>query len=173
MVMLIEEVLIKVLLSSPACLLMRLVGASAISKFSKVCHFVMFPFTLVQRLEIVQDYHTNFTFSKKNGDKTFIEKSISQLRLISGLLTSTNERQRKIVSLLGESNPRLVQEAQLHSQKLTFWCRLWYSGVAGTYFGRNEAGNVLTINSEHYICITISTDFFVRNLMKSRRTNSI
>lgn len=57
-----------------------------------------------------------------------------------------------------ESNPRVVHESPLHPQKLTVWCGLWYGGIIGPYFFRNEAGDAVTINSERYN--TMLTDFF-------------
>lgn len=64
-----------------------------------------------------------------------------------------------------ESNPRVVHQQPLHPAKLTVWCGLWYGGIIGPYFFRNEEGVSVTVNSERYN--SMLTDFFSRNLMKS------
>ena len=48
-------------------------------------------------------------------------------------------------------NPRLLHESPLHAYKVTVWCEISASGIIGPFFFEDEAGNMLTVNSQHYV----------------------
>ena len=86
------------------------------------------------------------TFSKKtlrNVNRKIIFSYESHFWL-NGFVNKQNCRQ------WGESNSRVVQETQLHPQKLSVWCKLRYGGNIGPYSFWNEAGKAVTINIECY-----------------------
>lgn len=49
-----------------------------------------------------------------------------------------------------ESNPQVVHESPLHPQRITVWCGLWYGGIIGPYFFKNDDGLAVTVNGNRY-----------------------
>ena len=47
-----------------------------------------------------------------------------------------------------DTNPREIH--QMHYEKVTVWCGFWSGRIISPYFFQNEAGVVITINSERY-----------------------
>lgn len=48
-----------------------------------------------------------------------------------------------------------------NSRLLCIWCGLWYDGNNGPYFSRNEAENIVSINSERYnMILNVFLPFF-------------
>lgn len=41
-------------------------------------------------------------------------------------------------------NPHVIIEKQMHSQRVTVWCRFRAEGITGPYFFENEAGQAVT-----------------------------
>jgi len=64
---------------------------------------------------------------------------------VSGFVNKQNFRYRS------HSNARALHEKPLHSPKVTVWCAMSASGIIGSYFFENEAGNAVTVNAERYV----------------------
>ncbi|GFS72500.1 hypothetical protein TNCV_2116421 [Trichonephila clavipes] len=41
-----------------------------------------------------------------------------------------------------EANPQVYVETPLHPEKLTVWCALWAGGIIGSYFFKNDEGQI-------------------------------
>ena len=44
----------------------------------------------------------------------------------------------------------MIEERELHPQRVTVWCGFWAGGVIGPYFFEDEAGQVVTVNGDRY-----------------------
>lgn len=51
----------------------------------------------------------------------------------------------------GATNPHLIHEVPLHSQRVTVWCGIMSSCVIGPYFFQDVNGNAVTVTSQRYV----------------------
>ena len=59
-------------------------------------------------------------------------------------------------------NPKQSHDRPLPSPKVTVWCTMDKTGIIGSYFFKENNGNAVTINSEHYI--KMINNFFLPEL---------
>lgn len=50
----------------------------------------------------------------------------------------------------GSENPRVIQEREMHPQRVTVWCGIWSGGLIGPFFFEDEEGNAVTVNGVRY-----------------------
>ena len=50
----------------------------------------------------------------------------------------------------GVENPRIVNEKELHPQRVTVWCAIMCDRIIGPYFFENAEGFTETVNRERY-----------------------
>ena len=58
----------------------------------------------------------------------------------------------------GSENPQVIEEKQLHLEKVAVWYALWSEDVIEPYFFENDDGTTVVNNSERYGHMI--TDFF-------------
>jgi len=93
----------------------------------------------LERLENDADFHKKIIFS----DEAHF--------WMSGFVNKQNMR------YWNENNPQVIQELQMHPQRVTVWCGLWSGGIIGPYFFENQQRNAITVNGERYRAMI--TDF--------------
>ena len=60
------------------------------------------------------------------------------------------------------SNPHVLHESSLHSDKITVWCGLWAGGVGWPYFLRDDQDRHVTVNGNRYL--SLITEYFLPQL---------
>ena len=56
----------------------------------------------------------------------------------------------------------MINEKQIHPQRVTVWCGFWTGGIIGLYFFENEVSQAVTVNSARYR--DMITQFFLPKL---------
>ena len=59
----------------------------------------------------------------------------------------------------GSEDSQVIEEEQLHPEKVIVWCALWFEVVIGPNFFQNNSRMTVTANSERYWYMI--TDFFL------------
>ena len=50
----------------------------------------------------------------------------------------------------GSKNSRVINEKQMHPQRVTVWREFWTGGIIGPYFFENDARQAATVNGARY-----------------------
>ena len=50
----------------------------------------------------------------------------------------------------GTENPHAYIENPTHPKRVTVWCGFWSRGIIGPFFFKNEQGDAVTVNGDHY-----------------------
>jgi hypothetical protein len=128
---------------------------------------------LVQTL-MPNDYSERIQFSQwllqsVSENSSFIENlfmSDEAHFTLSGCVNKQNCR------FWASTNPHLLHESPLHSEKVTVWCAISAQHIIGPYFFENESGNAVTVNGDRYR--TMLQSFFLPGLhlrnVRMRRT---
>ncbi|EFN85184.1 hypothetical protein EAI_06378, partial [Harpegnathos saltator] len=71
---------------------------------------------------------------------------------LDGLVNRQNCR------IWSSENPRvIVDEKQMHPQRVTVWCGFWVGGIIGPFFFENVAGQAITVNGVRYRDVIIQS----------------
>ena len=115
---------------------------------------------LVQELK-PHDHRARRTFGEWAENKIAADPNFHKKILFThfGLNSNVNKQNCRILT---EDNLQPIVQTPLHPEKLTVWCALWFGGIIGPYFFKNDAGQNVTVNSDRYR--DMIKDFFVHEL---------